>query len=232
VAGSNPPKLQVCEECRRTNPPRGTNMSIKAFGFDHGGVLAGIPGPVFMRGAADVLRVHFDELRDVYFAHNHLVNREGVSWDEFWPLIARALDREERIPELNDYVRQDGAHTPAGRKPNKEVLDLVDRLRAGGYLVGLLSNNTHEVGTELRDEGLDRHFDAFLISEEIGAMKPSREAYERLCATLGVKADELAMVDDSPQALSSAQEVGYTAILFEGYEKLLDSLTGLGVTFR
>lgn len=45
---------------------------------------------------------------------------------------------------------------------------------------------------------LEGELDAIAISEEIGAAKPDREAFERAAELLGCGLSELAMVGDSP----------------------------------
>ena len=67
---------------------------------------------------------------------------------------------------------------------NQDVLDLVYKLRGNGYRVGLLSNNSHEKADEMRQSGLDKHFDAFDISAETGLVKPEYGQRMRLHANL------------------------------------------------
>lgn len=117
--------------------------------------------------------------------------------------------------------------TAPKKSNNRPVLDLVDTLRNSGYKTGLLSNNTLEAAEMMRGEGINTHFDAFIVSAEVGMMKPDPSIYALLCQQLSVQPSELIFIDDSKKSLSTAEECGFTPVLFTDYESLVRDLKRL-----
>ncbi len=75
--------------------------------------------------------------------------------------------------------------------------ELIDRLRAGGLRVGLLTNGPSALQQrKLAVTGPDRLLDAVAISQEIGVAKPEADAYRRAAELLGWQSRETAMVGD------------------------------------
>lgn len=78
-----------------------------------------------------------------------------------------------------------------------DAVDTVRGLRARGLRVGVLTNGPSRMQRrKLELLRLEPELDAVAISEEIGASKPAREAYEAALALLGLPAAEVAMVGD------------------------------------
>jgi hypothetical protein len=115
------------------------------------------------------------------------------------------------------------------KQTNQEVLELIDRLRAKGYKTGLLSNNNQQAADKMRTDGLDKHFDVFIVSAEVGVMKPDPEIFNLFAERLGVKLPELVFIDDSKRSLSASEECGFAPVLFESYEQLVKELSKRGV---
>ena len=199
-------------------------MQYKGIGFDWGGVLNGLPGKYFGQKVSAALNITHDKYLEAYYHHNKKINRGEVTWEELWTLILTELGQPEKVQEVMKISQDSNAVSL-----NQEVLDLVDRLRASGYKVGLLSNNTHEKAAMMREKGLEKHFDVFDISAETGLVKPEKEAFQHLSNELGVRLEELVFIDDSEKSLSTAKECGFTPILFESYEQLVCELTKLGI---
>ncbi len=75
--------------------------------------------------------------------------------------------------------------------------ELIDRVRAAGLGVGVLTNGPSALQRrKLAVTGLDRLLDAVAISAEIGARKPEPDAYCRAAELLGCRPEETAMVGD------------------------------------
>lgn len=199
-------------------------MKFKAVGFDWGGVLNGRPGRLFGQEVAKIVGVSHADFLEAYFKHNKKVNRGEIDWPELWSLVLTELGHPELSEEITELSYQ--AH---GENLNQDVLSLVDALRSQGYKVGLLSNNTVGRAKLMRQSGLEEHFDVFHISAETKLVKPEPEAFRHLADDLGVKLPELIFIDDSEKSLSTAQECGYTPILFENYSQLSQDLKRLGI---
>jgi len=202
-------------------------VAIKAIGFDYGGVVKGVPGTVHTKAMCELLGVDIEDYRAAYFAHNKDVNRGDISWEQLWRLVLGELGKTEYLQRA---IALDQARVADDKsKINTNVLDLADKLRAGGYKVGMLSNNTLEAGVAMRQMGIDKHFDVFHVSAETRLVKPEPEAFRYFAECLGVGMNEFVFIDDAQKSLSTAEECGFVPILYTDYESLIGSLSKVGV---
>lgn len=199
-------------------------MTYSAIGFDWNGVLNGKPGKVFGRTLASMLAITFDKYRTAYFHHNTAFNNGEINTEELWRRVLTELNKLDQLDEVLAYVADS-----LKDDPNTNVITLVDTLRSNGYKVGLLSNNTFEIGEKIRASGLDKHFDVFHISAETGYAKPSPQAFAHFAEALGVTLSELIFVDDTAKSLSTASDIGFTPILFTDYDQLIVELKQLDI---
>lgn len=203
---------------------------IKAIGFDFGGVIGGDPniGHEFTKASADLLEVTTEKWRKVYFSLNNLINTGKKSKRDFWQ---RFLEEFNQVDKLDQALAQDLAMAQRYLVVNQQIISLIDQLRERGYKVGLLSNASGEVANNIKTLDLAGHFDLFLFSAEIGVQKPDRKAFEQLAQSLAVDLSELVFIDDSERSLVRAEEIGFTPILFETYDKLVTDLKALGISY-
>lgn len=127
----------------------------------------------------------------------------------FLPVLAEALRRRG--------IRADPAQVYAdvwGRvEAHAAVLAWVGELRSSGVAVHLASNQHPERAELMRHRlGYDRHFDTCFFSCEVGAAKPTAEFFDRVLASLGVSAGEVAFVDDSAANTRAARRLGLRAV--------------------
>ena len=115
----------------------------------------------------------------------------------------------------------------AGDVLNVELVACIERLRASGLRVGLLSNFSADLRTMLAQQGLLQHFDALAISAEIGVMKPDAAAYQAVLAMLGLEAHTCIFIDDVSANVTAAQALGLHGILFEDNALCLAALARL-----
>lgn len=195
---------------------------IKAIGFDYGGVV-GVSKSV-MPEISELINIPLQQIKEVYFQHNQLANVGGLSYKELWEKILVLIGKSEFTPQVIQIVSKYD-------KPdlNLDVVNLIEELREKGFKVGMLSNNIKEIANRMRQEGIAEMFDTFLISAEIGYQKPDKEAFEVLFKELDVKAEECVYIDDSPNSLRKADQIGYTPILFKNYKQLRSELINLKV---
>lgn len=201
----------------------------KAIGFDHGGVIGGLDrnGEGFLNSVCELLNISQEEFKTAYFKINHLINEGKVaSRREFWGIFLKDIAQPDKLDGLCKLSEERTKEIFVTSQP---MLDLVDELRRKGYKVGLLSNNSKENGDRLREMGLDEHFDVFVISADIGVQKPKPIAFNHFFAELDVDPGEVVFVDDSEKSLSTAEECGFTPILFTTYEDLKQKLCDLEI---
>lgn len=112
---------------------------------------------------------------------------------------------------------------------DEELLLMVDRLRADGHTVAILTNGTDTVPAELDHFGITERFDAVFNSAEIGYIKPDRRAFEHVVSALAVTPEAVFFTDDSAGKLQGARELGMTARQYVGLDTFRSHLGELGL---
>ena len=107
---------------------------------------------------------------------------------------------------------------------NEDVVDRIRSLHEAGICTGLLTNTFAEFRPTLeRDVDLTM-FDAIVESYAVGSRKPEPGIYAAMAAALGVDHDEIVYLDDFPQNLAPAQELGWRAIHVTDVQMALEEL--------
>jgi len=76
-----------------------------------------------------------------------------------------------------------------------------------------------------------RHFDAFVLSHEVGAAKPSARIYEAALAKAGCSPGECFFTDDLLPFVEGAQRAGIDAVQFKTLAQLEADLGARGITW-
>ena len=108
-------------------------------------------------------------------------------------------------------------------------VSLVDSIRSlrNHYRTGLLSNAWSDA-RHLAGEFfhfLDA-FDVCIFSAEVGVSKPAPEIYRLALKQLDVLAQEAIFIDDMPDNVKGAKEVGIQAIQFISHAQIMNDLKG------
>jgi HAD superfamily hydrolase (TIGR01509 family) len=160
--------------------------------------------------------------RAVHNEHSWIAAQRGtISIDAHWQEVSTAL---RLTPADTTALR---AAFYAGDVLNVELVACIDRLRAHGLRVGLLSNFSADLRTMLAQQDLLRRFDALAISAEIGIMKPDAAAYQAILAMMQMEAHTCVFIDDVLANVAAAQAVGLHGILFEDNPPCLAALVRL-----
>jgi len=97
---------------------------------------------------------------------------------------------------------------------DKEFAGCVKMLKEK-YVIALLSNDIAEWSAYLRNRhGIDDHIDNAFISSDLGLRKPDPEIYREALRRLKLKPSECVFIDDSPERVDAAAELGIASILF------------------
>ena len=96
----------------------------------------------------------------------------------------------------------------------------------------LLSNTNamHFRGLTERYRILD-HFDAYVLSHEVGAMKPLPAIYEAAIQAAGCRPEECFFTDDVPEYVEGARHHGIDAVQFTGAANAMAELSRRGVNW-
>lgn len=106
-----------------------------------------------------------------------------------------------------------------------EVRSVLDRFRAAGHRLFVLSNFDRRLHGVLRDLGIRDRFEGIVISAEAGAAKPDAAIFAVAAAAAGLAPDECLHVGDDPVAdWAGAESAGFRVWRLDRSEGTLDAL--------
>ncbi|VXC79400.1 Haloacid dehalogenase [Burkholderia sp. 8Y] len=117
--------------------------------------------------------------------------------------------------------------------PNQSMVAAVRALKRAGKSVGILTNNVVEWEPHWRAMvGLDDVVDIVVDSSKVRCRKPDARIFQIACERAGVHASKSLLIDDLPENVEAARDLGWNAILFTHNEDALDRLqrwTGVNI---
>ncbi|MEW5901901.1 MAG: HAD family phosphatase [Acidobacteriota bacterium] len=114
---------------------------------------------------------------------------------------------------------------------NQPVLDLLKRLK-GKYRLVLLSNTDPvRFGFVKKNFPEILFFDDYVLSYEVGAMKPDAKIYQEAMKKAGAPASECVFIDDMEENVAGASVLGLKAILYKPETDLEKELRSHGISF-
>jgi putative hydrolase of the HAD superfamily len=109
-----------------------------------------------------------------------------------------------------------------------EMVALLDRVKAAGYLTACLTNNVsgdHASADRAAEIGaIMMRFDAVIESSKVGVRKPEPRFYEIACELLGVSPSQCVFLDDLGVNLKPAAAMGMTTIKVVGAQQAIADL--------
>lgn len=112
-------------------------------------------------------------------------------------------------------------------KPIDGTVNILYELKKSGYKVFYLSN-FHHLAHEyiLKKYEFFNVFDGSVLSYKEKLLKPERDIYMKLSEAYGIKPEESVFIDDMPENIEGAEEVGLNAIQFINPDDLREKLKG------
>jgi len=206
-------------------------LTIKAIMFDFGDTLVHTEGfdydsclrKMHQNLAQNEVFVPFDDFKRAYF---HVRDR-------FYREMDKTLEEQDFAERITQTLSAFGIRLPSEDKRVQEAVEVfmkgfVDSLRIDDYLPTLLKqlhkkyrlavvSNMSFARAEsdsLKKFGIMKHFDAVIISGNLGWRKPSPKIYQEALKALGVKANETVFVGDSPKAdIEGPKQLGMKTVL-------------------
>ncbi len=114
---------------------------------------------------------------------------------------------------------------------NHAVLSLTVRARKH-CVVGLVTNATDRLATDLARLGVAEHFDFVVNSSEVGCAKPSPEIFKRALAIAAARPEEALFVDDTLGHVAAAESLGIRSHHFKTADGLENFMRPFGVVER
>lgn len=102
---------------------------------------------------------------------------------------------------------------PASWVPYPDTVEVLRSLKAHGLSTAVVSNIAFDIRPAFRGSGADA--DEFVLSFEVGVVKPDPRIFEIALQRLGVRADDAVMVGDSEENDGPARHLGCDFILVD-----------------
>jgi putative hydrolase of the HAD superfamily len=187
---------------------------IKAVLFDFGGVLS-------EAGKVGAIREIF---ANVYGIDPNTINEPEVR--------LKALKGQITDQQFLDYMNKRYASSNLVTKARfvktvdqmlrcEPVYQLAKTLHQHGLKTGILSNIFTMSADSLKARGMYDNFDPVLLSCQVGYAKPEPEIYALAVRTLGVKPQEILLIDDQQHCLDPARAMGMHVILAQDPEQIV-----------
>ena len=138
-------------------------------------------------------------------------------WDRFDNLLSGLGINGEQASRFKEASQQKGRNVQLGRQPFPHVAKTLAKLKSLGYRVAALSDTestAEKVGDTLRGLKVGGYFDSITTSKDCGFCKPSTQAYEIACQSVGLSSDACAFVGHDVDELAGASLAGLTSIAF------------------
>lgn len=185
---------------------------IKAIVFDCFGVLTSDTWQTFLDNLPPTADA--DKAREVHRAYNS----GQISKDECSKQIELATGRQ--FTEVEDQSSE--------IEKNQALLSYISELRQRHYKIGLLSNaSSNWVREEFLTPDEQALFDDFVLSYELGLVKPEARLFAVTAERLGVKPAEAVLVDDKKSFCEEAQKSGMKAVLYHDFKQCQQELEEL-----
>lgn len=151
----------------------------------------------------------------------HKAQIGAVPVEAYWDAVGvqLGLAGDELLQLRHDFY--------AGDQLDQKIIDSIQRLRAKGHTVALLSNDSPELLGKLRLLGIDHLFTPLLISANLGVMKPDPAAYHAALEALQQPAAHCIFIDDRHDNVKAAQQLGIHAVLYRAGMDLCAALEPL-----
>jgi 2-haloacid dehalogenase len=197
---------------------------IKAIIFDFGNVLLEWnPKRVYQRYFQDDPEGMERFFKEVNFADWNLQQDKGRPFAEGVAVLSEKFPHYAQLIQAyhDNWIDSIGAAYIG-------TIDMLKQLKQAGYPLYGLSNWSAETFPLAREKyDFFDLFDDFVISGEVGHVKPDPEIFQILLAKIGRPAHECLFIDDALTNINRAQMMGFETIHFQSPEQLKISLREL-----
>ena len=202
-------------------------MPIDAVIFDYGKVLSNSEDPESQRKLIALAGLEPPEFEHHYWRHRNAYNQGHLNGRAYWERIASDAGCSFTLEQIEELIKTD---VLMWTSLNEEMLCWVIALQKANIKTAILSNMCEDCLAYMHQEfEWLGHFQQLTWSCELGICKPDPAIYLHTCGKLEVAPHQALFLDDLPENIASADQVGLKAIRFENVEQLRRDLEGRGL---
>jgi putative hydrolase of the HAD superfamily len=188
--------------------------------FDLGGVLCEFSPSRRLAALGEASELAPDEVRQLLEDCRliHLADRGHLDQDGEYRLATSVLGLDCDYPTYRSLWC-------SALEPNDDVIAIARNLH-GSHRMAILTNN----GPVLLDalshdlQVIGKEFDDLFVSAMFGAIKPAEDAFRGVERSLGVRPEQLILIDDSQANVAGAEHRGWRGIRFTSAPELVTDL--------
>ncbi|MBI4395350.1 MAG: HAD family phosphatase [Candidatus Omnitrophica bacterium] len=199
---------------------------IKSLLFDMGNVLVFYDAKRASKAFSEAVGAPEDKIWQTFFISEleRSYTRGEISSEEFYKRVSERFPKKISFSTFarlwNDIFTE-----------NSEMNDLLERLKKN-YPLYLISNTNDLHFTHVCKEfPIARHFVRCFPSHEVGHRKPDKSMFEHVLREIKLKPEEAVFIDDIPEFVESARQLGIHGIQFASRKALESELRKLGIRF-
>ncbi len=183
--------------------------SIKAIFFDLGDTLASTDPP-YLHRIAQAMREAGLEISDKEFELEYakadyklflkhkdkggITPREYRQW--FLPILYESLLSDTHVDQFRRKVRDAMSRIEFGRVAFPGAIELLDYLKAKGYILAIISNNDGRTEEKCDEVSIREYFDIILDSTNLDLIKPDSRIFGHALNKLGLSSREAIHIGD------------------------------------
>ena len=144
---------------------------------------------------------------------------------DFWQVTEDSLDKSMKAFDIDISMRNELLDLYKVLSPFKEVPEVLKILKEKNYKLGILSNGTPALLTELiESNNLKDIFDDVFSIEEVGIYKPSSKVYDIPLNKFKVEKNEVAFLSANTWDVSGGGNYGFNSIWVNRNNNVFDNL--------
>jgi len=167
-------------------------------------------GAAMSHGQAETLAARIDAAAMTPEELGHPRDLDATVWAERWKMLYRIAD--EVADDLGEAVYA-SMHDPLQWVPYRETARTLHTLCQRGIAVGIISNTGWNVRDVFAAHSLSGPVTSFMLSYEVGMVKPDRQIFLDGCSRLELVSGDVLMIGDDPRSDGGAVSAGIRTLL-------------------
>lgn len=184
-------------------------IAIKGLIFDYGNVLCQPQQLSDLEEMAAILQMPWKDFEPIYWTYRMVYDASKMSAREYWEKVASDAGRRLSDGEVEVLRKLD---VDSWSLPNRVMIRYAEAVRRAGVRTAVLSNMPDDLRQSVA--AWLPEFDHSTYSCDLGVCKPDPAIYRDCLDGLGVGASEALFLDDRPENVRAAMDLGIHAILF------------------
>ena len=183
---------------------------VKCVISDLGKVLLFFDNFIFFRKIAECSPLSAEDIAERFHRHRESIrsfDTGKIEPPDFYAEVVQKL--EANVGEKSFFLMYNDVFSL-----NPPVLDLLRKLRTNHQTILLSNTDVERFGFIRKKFPEILLFDQYVLSYEVGYMKPHPEIYAEALKKARVPAGECVFLDDLPENIEGAQRLGMNAILY------------------